>query len=85
MPAHLAGIACHGIEPTALISPSRVWAYSDVSFYSTVKRHYLLLSHTSVISVTNVPGAIALARMLCLAYSDDKVFVKWFRAALLAL
>lgn len=49
------------------------------------KTFFFFLSHTSVISVTNIPGAIALARMLCLAYSDDKVFVKWFRAALLAL
>lgn len=85
VPARVAGMSCHGSAPMALMSPSGVSAYSNISFHSTLGRPCLMRLRTSVISVTNIPGAIAFARMLYLAYSDDRVFVKWFRAALLAL
>lgn len=49
-----------------------------------VQRRCWVVLRTSVISVTNGPGANTLARIPCLTYSDDNVIVRWLRAALLA-
>lgn len=46
VPARVAGIFCQGKEPAALRSPCGMWAYSDVSFYSTVRKTFFFF-HTT--------------------------------------